>query len=100
MDGKWSLVSQFRCDCSERMEPHWVNQFERSPELEKKVQVLAVRRGYDIEYDTAKVTSREGWISLTDKVGTEVAAWLESDCVLDDEELNKVSKHGIRLPVY
>ena len=80
------------------MEPHWVSILERKPELDKPVQVLAVKVRNDIEYDRAKLTSR-GWVSLTDTVGTQVVAWLESDRLLDAAELSAIPKVGIRIPV-
>lgn len=81
------------------MSAHWVNLCEREPAENMEVQVIVVRGSgdgaYDVEYELATLTPR-GWRFDGTPKFTRVVAWLESERVLDREELARVTKDNLR----
>ena len=81
------------------MSAHWVNLCEREPAHNHEVQVIVVQSSgegaYDLEYESATRTE-QGWEFSGTPRFTRVVAWLESDDVLNREELVHVPKDNLR----
>lgn len=81
------------------MSARWVSLCEREPAENKRVQVIVVRGSedgaYDMDYQLATLTAR-GWLFEGTPTFTRIVAWLESEQVLDREELVRVPKDKLR----